>query len=106
MSINTKNKGTSYELAIIKKFKELGWECASSRAESRTKDNAGVDICNLPLNVQCKAVEKLGSVHEVLARMPREEDNVVFHKRNRKGTIVCMPEELFFKLFVSHYKKS
>lgn len=104
MSINSRAKGNSYELQIINKFKERGWvDCVSSRSESKRTDDAGVDICYLPVNVQCKAVEKLGSLHAVLTKMPKGGDNVVFHKKNRQGTIVAMSEELFFKLFDTHY---
>ena len=43
-----------------------------------------------------KAVEKLGSIHDILAKMPQDQNyNVVFHKKNRKGTIVAMTIEDF-----------
>jgi hypothetical protein len=100
MSIkNARAKGKGYELQIIKLFKSLGWEgCVSSRSESRLTDAMGVDICYLtPFHVQCKAVENLGSAHNVLARMPKKEGffNLVFHKKNRAGTFVSMTEEDF-----------
>ena len=66
MSINSRAKGNSYELQIINKFKERGWvDCVSSSSESKRTDDAGVDICYLPVNVQCKAVEKLGSLPRI-----------------------------------------
>lgn len=103
--MNARKKGNSYELEVIKRFIERGWDKAvSSRSESKRKDDAGVDICYLPVNVQCKAVERLGSIHKILDSMPKEEDNVVFHKRNRQGTVVSMREDLFFKLLVHYYR--
>lgn len=96
--INARAKGNSYELQIRDFFRELGWEkVVSSRAESKSKDDQGVDLCFTdPFNIQCKAVEKLGSLHDVLARMPAGPNyNIVFHKRNRKGTIVAMTVEDF-----------
>jgi len=99
--INARKKGHAYELAIRDLFKELGWpDVCSSRSESKRMDDAGVDLCfTKPFNVQAKAVENLGSLHAVLERMPADDNmNVVFHKRNRQGSVVCMREETFKKL--------
>lgn len=101
MSINSRVKGHSYELQIRDFFRELGWSnCVSSRSESKNKDDQGIDLCYTdPFNIQAKAVEKLGSIHDILARMPNDSNyNVVFHKRNRKGTIVAMTMEDFKEL--------
>lgn len=98
---NARAKGNQYELATIKKLKELGWtEACSSRSESKRLDDKGVDICYTPpLNIQCKAVERLGSYHSILDSMPDDKNfNIIFHKRNRQGTVVAMTEEDFFKL--------
>lgn len=97
MAINPRKKGHSYELQIRDWFRELGWARAvSSRSESKNKDDQGIDLCFTdPFNVQAKAVEKLGSIHDVLAKMPKDNYNLVFHKRNRKGTIVAMTIEDF-----------
>ena len=98
MAINPRKKGHSYELQIRDWFRELGWDKAvSSRSESKNKDDQGVDLCYTdPFNVQAKAVEKLGSIHDILAKMPKDSNyNLVFHKRNRKGTIVAMTLEDF-----------
>ena len=99
--MKSRAKGINYELQIINKFKKKGWTGAcSSRSESKRLDDAGVDICFTdPFNVQCKAVENLGSAHATLAKMPDDSNlNVVFHKRNRQGTVVSMSEEDFFTL--------
>lgn len=96
--INARKKGHQYELQIRDFFKDLGYaECVSSRSESKNMDDKGVDLCNTgPWYVQCKAVENLGSIHKVLANMPNENKlNVVFHKRNRQGTIVAMDISTF-----------
>lgn len=98
--ISARKKGNSYELVVIKRFKELGFNCASSRLMSKALDDAKVDIYGLDdWNVQCKAVEKLGSVHTILDSMPKDEKiNLVFHKKNHQGTIVSLKEEDFFKI--------
>lgn len=101
MAINPRKKGHSYELTIRDWFRELGWTNAvSSRSESKNKDDQGVDLCYTdPFYIQAKAVEKLGSLHDILARMPKGSHyNLVFHKKNRKGTIVAMTIEDFREL--------
>lgn len=108
--INSRKKGTSYERELAQKFRDNGFpECLTSRHESKRLDDAGVDLCFTgDWLVQAKAVEKLSpSVHEVLKRMP-EGMRVVFWKKNRLGTTVCMPEELFWsllKLYESENKR-
>ena len=102
MTINARNKGSAYERKLAKEFRELGYtECRTSREVSKIRDNMGVDLCGVPdFNVQAKAVENLGSVHMILKSMPEEVGvtNVVFHKRNRKGEVVSMKKEDFYKL--------
>ena len=96
--INARKKGATYELQIRDWFKELGWKDAvSSRSESKNMDDKGVDLCyTAPFAVQAKAVEKLGSIHDILAKMPNDSNyNLVFHKKNRKGTIVAITIEDF-----------
>jgi hypothetical protein len=95
---SARQKGHTYELQIRDFFKDLGWDKAvSSRSESKNKDDQGIDLCFTdPFNVQCKAVENLGSIHKVLISMPNDQNyNLIFHKRNRQGTIVAMTLEDF-----------
>jgi len=96
--INARKKGATYELQIRDFFRELGFkDCVSSRSESKNMDDKGVDLCYTgPFYAQMKAVENLGSIHNVLEKMPKEDKmNVVFHKKNRQGTIVAMDLETF-----------
>jgi hypothetical protein len=98
MAINPRVKGHSFELKIRDWFRELGWtKAVSSRSESKNKDDQGIDLCFTdPFNIQAKAVENLGSIHKVLSAMPNDENyNLVFHKKNRQGTIVAMTIEDF-----------
>jgi hypothetical protein len=63
-------------------------------------DDMKVDLVETkPFYVQCKAVENLGPVHNVLAEMPKGPlINIVFHKKSRQGTIVAMSEDDFWAL--------
>lgn len=98
--IKGRAKGVAYEQALAKKFRENGYpECVTARFESKRTDDSGVDLCFLPINVQAKAVEKLSpSLHDIISKMPNDKPRVVFHKRNRKGSIVAIEEEFFFEL--------
>lgn len=91
-------KGHTFERDMAQWFRDLGWEkCVTSRAESKNKDDQGIDLCYTdPFNIQLKAVENLGSMHKVLSQMPQDINyNVCLHKRNRQGTIVAMTLEDF-----------
>lgn len=114
-TINARAKGHSYELSVAKLFREeLGYSsCVSSRSESKRLDALKVDLCyTAPFFIQCKAVEKLGCVHDILSSMPKTKSNsekhlkgykynVVFHKKNRKGSIVCMSMDDFIDIVKS-----
>lgn len=96
--IKGKKKGSKYELDIVQFFRELGYVCSTSRYSSRELDDAKVDIFGIaPWNVQGKAVEKLPkSYHAILAEMPKDSNyNLLFHKKNRQGTVVSMELDTF-----------
>lgn len=59
---NTKrNKGHSAERLYAQVFKDLGFShCQTSRYGSRQSDDCGIDLINLPINVQIKAGYKRG----------------------------------------------
>lgn len=98
-----RNKGHSFERRVAQTFRNKGWvTCLTSRLESKHMDYKGVDLMYThPFYVQCKAVERSSmGPHDILANMPIEKDiiRVLFHKRNRKGTVVSLSEEDFWKL--------
>ena len=95
----SRRKGHSYERDLAKKFRDLGYDCTTSRFTSRALDAMGVDLCGVTgFNIQAKNVERLGGLHPILASMPTEGINLVFHKRTRQGSVVAMSEEDFFVL--------
>jgi len=97
--INARKKGHAYELQVRDKFIDIGFtDCQTSRYASREMDDKKIDLCGTgEFQVQCKAVENLGPPHNVIAEMPKGM-NILFHKINRKGSVVSMSEETFFKL--------
>lgn len=99
--VNARDKGHAYERKIAEEFRAMGYaECVTSRSESRNWDDAGVDLCNTGAwNIQCKALERTPPYHDILSTMPSGVNiNVIFHKRNRKGEVVVMSKENFYKM--------
>jgi len=100
--INSRAKGHAYELQIVNRLKELGYDAVTSRSESKRMDDLGVDIIdNTDFYIQCKAVEKLKpSLHDILSRMPTDKVPVVYHKRNNKGSTVTLKQEDFERILL------
>lgn len=99
--INSRTKGHAYERKIRLELQELGYiHCQTSRNENRILDSLGVDLTNTnPFNIQCKAVEKLGSYHKILEDMPKDSNyNVVMHKKNNQGETVTMSKADFYEI--------
>ena len=97
---SSRAKGHRYELELVNKFKEFFPDCVTSRSESKRTDDAGVDLCYTGgFNVQAKNWEKAPAYHDALAKMPKDKLNLLFHRRNRKGSVVVMSEEDFWVLF-------
>jgi hypothetical protein len=56
-----KRKGSDAERVYAKFFRELGFKfCITARQGSRRHDDAGIDLINIPLNVQIKAGKQRG----------------------------------------------
>lgn len=54
--VNNKRKGNNAEREYAKRFREAGFEnCITSRLGSILYDNSGIDLMNIPFNVQIKA---------------------------------------------------
>lgn len=72
-----KRKGSNAERFYAKAFKSLGFShCVTSRFGSRQHDDAGIDLINLPFNVQIKAGKHKGMnisavLSDIKSRFPR-----------------------------------
>jgi hypothetical protein len=99
-----RRKGHNYERTIVKFFKDLGYaDAKTSRLGSRLLDSAKVDICDIPFNVQCKAVEanidysKLtGEIEGEITKLIPGRINLpimIFHKKNRNTNVIMTLDE-------------
>jgi hypothetical protein len=99
--INARQKGHAFERAVVLMFKALGWvDAMTTRLGSKMLDNMKIDIMNVdPFTVQCKAVESL-NVHKAFNEIPKVEGKyrVLFHKKNRTGTLVVMEVDEWLEL--------
>lgn len=87
--INGRSKGHAFERKIVKELRDLGYEAVTSRSENRALDDQGVDIVdNTPYFIQCKAVENLHGLSNVLKKMPDGKPPVIVHKRNNQPVMV------------------
>jgi len=116
-----RNKGHNAERYYVKEFKEMGFDkCLTARYGSRVHDDAGIDLINLPLNVQIKAGKQRGMnpsavLNEIIERIPtffldndpvHDNINIVIHKkevgagrkRNQFDELVFMSFEDFKRL--------
>ena len=98
--------GHNFERKAVLAFKTIGFEhISSSRLESRSRDNAGIDLCNkdedkngrFPYNVQCKSVANKVDYHRLLSELARtqkdgKEINVVFHQLTKKAKTKFMTQ--------------
>lgn len=61
MANKNRSKGHDAERHFAKEFRELGFDmCQTSRYGSRIHDDAGIDLINVPYNVQIKAGRQRG----------------------------------------------
>lgn len=120
MGNTNRTKGHQAERDYAKIFRNLGFsQCVTSRYGSRKHDDAGIDLINLPFNVQIKAGKQRGmNVSKVLYEMHKKITAmfskssekakllIVIHrkevgrgrKRNDFDDIVCMSFEDFKKI--------
>lgn len=83
---NNRSRGNKWELDCIAALRGIFPEAVSSRAESRARDAAKVDICYTgEFNFQCKNLSKRANYEEILAEMPDEgRINVILSKLTEK----------------------
>lgn len=102
-----RQRGHQYERDVVNELKDMGFTAKTSRAQSKNRDDLGVDIVtNAPFNIQCKCLNTFKSPVHVLSRMPEErKHNIVMMKVVNRGQYVVMSKESFYKLLTTIKKK-
>jgi hypothetical protein len=99
-----RTKGHNFERTIVNYLKRIGFtEAITTRLGSRLMDAAKIDVCNVPFNVQCKAVEAKIDYHKLTDEITAEIEKLVperlqypimvFHKRNKKTSVTMTLDE-------------
>jgi len=98
---NSRAVGHNYEREIRKELIELGWvNCQTSRYASKMLDDNLVDYTETqPFQIQAKRWKSAPSYHEILKKMPQNENyNIIIHKRPQKGEVVVMDKQSFYEI--------
>jgi len=127
---NNKRKGSNAERDYAKRFRELGFErCITSREGSKLYDNSGIDLLNIPFNLQIKAGVQRGINYSKELKYIRDQINsnfdatelvhkrpiILVHKkpkleskreRGEYDELVVMSWIDFEKHFIPHFKQS
>ena len=99
--INAKAKGNAFEVLIAQELRDLGYQAVTSRFESKSLDDQGVDLVdNTDFYFQLKRVEALRPVDDIIASMPKTKTRVVLHKRSQKPAMVSMTWTDFKRLLL------
>lgn len=95
----SRTKGHNFERQIAQYFRDLGYDrTITTRQGSRQMDAAKLDLCNVPFNVQCKAVESNINYDSLIKEVEagvldlvperKELPILLFHKKAKKTHIV------------------
>ena len=86
MANRNKQAGSKFELDIIHKLKEMGYDAVSARYASRMMDDKGIDIISesFPLQIQAKASINQPNCHSILTE--KECDVIFFRKMEKQNT--------------------
>ena len=106
----SKRKGNSFELEVVHKLREIGYEeCVSSRSQDKRADANKIDIVDmkgeLPVNIQCKYTQNLPNYFDIRdACTDKDKPYCLIWKKAGKngeqsrGTVAVIPIEYFYQL--------
>lgn len=100
----SRKKGNNWELEIIHKLKDIGYDgCVSSRSESKKTDDAKIDIIDLnkvlPCYIQAKATKNIPNYYKIEQECPMKDlPFVIACKQNGKKPIAILPMDFLYEL--------
>ena len=106
----SKNKGASFEAEVVNKLREIGFtDCCRAAGQDRRADNNKIDVVDpsgkLPINIQCKNLQKLPSYFTIRdACSDKSKPFCLAWKKaadgehNSPGTVFIIPDYYFYEL--------
>lgn len=87
MANKNRRKGHDAEREVVKMFQDLGYKyCVTARYGSRQHDDCGIDVINIPFNVQVKAGYSRGLNYSKVLRDIAERIGESFPKYSPEHT--------------------
>lgn len=106
----SKRKGNNFELEIVHKLREIGYEgCVSSRSQDKMADANKIDIVDmngeLPVNIQSKYTQNLPNYFDIRdACTDKSKPFCMIWKKagkdgeDSRGTVAIIPVNYFYQL--------
>ena len=106
----SKRKGNGFELEIVHKLREIGYEgCVSSRSQNKVADADKIDVVDmnneLPVNIQSKYTQNMPNYFDIRdACSDKVKPFCMIWKKAGKdgspsrGTVAVIPVEYFYQL--------
>lgn len=106
----SKRKGNNFELEIVHKLREIGYEgCVSSRSQDKLADANKIDIVDmngeLPVNIQSKYTQNLPNYFDIRdACTDKSKPFCMIWKKagkdgeDSRGTVAIIPVDYFYQL--------
>ena len=106
--INSRRKGKTGELQLVRKLREYGWDCR--RGQQYCGANGDADVVGIPgIHIECKRRNRLDP-YEFISQARRDAGNlapVVFMRRDREDWLVLMDIDTAMEMIaawvVDHY---
>ncbi len=100
MSNRNRTAGNNWERLCVNTLKKVFKDIVSSRSESKSRDDQGVDLINkdeykngkVPFNFQCKSTASKADYHTLLTTMPDDVPPVILHQYKRKSNTKFMTQ--------------
>lgn len=95
-----RRKGNAYEVQICKELNELGFNCVTSRSESKSTDDNKIDIIDksnkLPSFIQVKKTQAIPQYFKIRSESTVDPDKftIIWNKLEAKETNICSIGEM------------
>jgi len=111
----SKNRGKDLEYDVVERLKEIGYDgVCRSAGESRTLDNAKVDIADtnheLEVAIQCKNYQNFPNYFNIKDECSDPRDFVMIWKKSveagsvSRGTVAVIDVDFFYKLLKCYHE--